>query len=66
MKFMPGQLVVVLDSENKAAGTGTVISSKYGGIYDVEFNYKNSDKKEVVTLPEHRLLLANEEADQET
>jgi hypothetical protein len=65
MKFETGQSVIVLDSENKAAGTGNVISSDEGGLYLIAFTYNASDKKEDLVLPEHRLMLNVEPADKE-
>ena len=65
MKFEPGESVIVLDSENKTAGTGIVISSDEGGLYKIAFTYSASDKKEELVLPGHRLMLNKEDAGKE-
>jgi hypothetical protein len=65
MKFEPGQSVIVLDTENRPAGTGRVINSDEGGLYKIAFSYGDSNKKEELILPEHRLLLHKDVSEQE-
>jgi hypothetical protein len=65
MKFERGESVIILDTENKPAGTGDVISSDEGGLYKIAFTYFGTDKKEELILPEHRLLTNKGIPDQE-
>ena len=56
MKFETGESVIILDTENKPAGTGEVISSEDDELYKVAFTYFGSEKKDELILPAHRLL----------
>ncbi|HLX93087.1 MAG TPA: hypothetical protein VKR32_15490 [Puia sp.] len=65
MKFEAGESVIVLDTENRPAGTGHVISFDEGGLYRIAFTYINTEKKEEIILPEHRLLSNRDVSDPE-
>ncbi|HSZ31752.1 MAG TPA: hypothetical protein VK772_00500 [Puia sp.] len=57
MIFEKGQSVIVLDSETKPAGSGIIIEESEGQLYKVSFTNTQSNKKENVILPAHRLLM---------
>jgi hypothetical protein len=57
MKFKEGQEVMVLDTTNKPAATGKIISfNPTSGLYKVKYKYLNSEKEDEAELQEQRLI----------
>ncbi len=60
MKFQEGELVIILDTLNKPAGTARIISyNKNNTLYAVSFRYPNTNKDEEFEVPEKRILINN-------
>jgi len=57
MRYKPNDNVIVLDTTNKPAGTGIIISHEPKSDYcKIKFKYYNSEKEEIVEIPQQRLL----------
>lgn len=57
MRYKPNDNVIVLDTTNKPAGTGIVIShDPKSDYYKIKFKYSNSEKEEELEIPQQRLL----------
>lgn len=61
MKFQTGEAVVVIDTTNKPAGTGVIISyNPFTSYYKIKLTYYDLGRQEETEVPEQRLMLNTE------
>ncbi len=57
MKFQTGETVIVIDTTNRLAGTGVIISyNPFTRHYKIKLTYYDLDKQEEIEVPEQRLM----------
>ncbi|MES2328769.1 MAG: hypothetical protein V4539_04140 [Bacteroidota bacterium] len=67
MKFLPGQSVIILDTENKPAGNAVVIHYHPDRKrYLVAFTYPGNSESEEIMIPEERIITLSKELIAET
>lgn len=58
MKYTSGQIVTLLNTEYKPAGTAVICNyQENSNKYEVDFTYPGSTRADKITVPEERLIL---------
>jgi hypothetical protein len=61
MKYYAGQVVMLLDTEFKPAGSAVICSYEQDSRkYEVDFIYPDKQRADKISVPEERLILAQD------